>query len=259
MVGNKNNNPLIIYYGFSTDHRPEHEQVLLDLAPKPLLNKLIKDRVKENNNYRIDYQSMGIGSPGYHACTALHELVDSTYFINSPIDADVFFNDDGLIMPNIGKNYGVFMPRMPSFNNCFSADLFYDMLLFCEESIEVKFTPPYMDKPVLSDYGYASASQLNIGKWFRPLPIVFHLWPNIKQLSLKEGEPLMYIHFDNPEKRKIILKEFKMDDELVKISDACIKNKDIFPFETMSKIYSRFTNTSMRARTLAAIKNNIIE
>ena len=254
-----NKDPLIIYYGFSEDHRPEHEQVLLDLAPKPLLNKLIKERRKEENNYKIDYDKLGMGSPGYHACTALHEIIKSTYVINSPIDAEIIFDEVGCVIQGKGYNSGAFISRFGSFENCFSADLFYDILLFCEESIELKITPPYMDKTLISEYGYASASQINIGKWFRPLPIVFQIWPGVKEFKMREGEPILYMHFENPLKRPIILKEFKMTDELKKIADACIKNKDIFPFESMQKIYNRFTGSSMRSRTLAEIKKNIIE
>ena len=259
MVGKTEKDPLIIYYGFSTYNRPEHEQVLLGLQPRPLLSKIIKERKREDNNYKIDYSRLNMYSSGYHACTALHEIIKSTYVIDAPIDAEVFFDDTGKIIDQKGYNFGAFISRVGSFENCFSADLFYDILLFSEESVEVKTTPPYMDKPMIADYGYASASQINIGKWFRPLPIVFQLWPHVKEFKMKSGEPMLYLHFENPLKRPIILKEFKITEEIVKISAACMNNKDIFPFESMQKMYNRFTSTSMRARTLAEIKKNIIE
>lgn len=256
-MSNNTKDPIIIYYGFHSDIRNEYEASLLDLSPKSLMQHIMKSRSIENNIIHRE-PVPGIATPGYHVCPALHDLVDSMYIINSPFDVDIKFNDNGYIDRSSGNAGYCFSDRYGSFTDSMSADFVYEFLMFSEEEIQVSFTPPYMHNTLLSNYGFVSAATLNIGKWYRPIPIIFHSWPKVKELKIRHGEPLIYVKVENSQNRKIIFKEFSETQELKKILHTIVTHKDLKGFQPLKNLYEIFGKSTMRNRILKEIKANLV-
>jgi len=250
--------PIVIYYGFHSTLRNQYEATLLNLSPKSLMQYILKQRSIINNTLHREPRS-DISSPGYHVCPALHDLADNIYIVNSPFDIDIKFHDNNFIDRSYGNAGYCLSDRFGSFSDSMSADFVYELLMFSEEELEISITPPYMHNTLLSNYGFTSAAKLNIGKWFRPIPIIFHSWPGVKELKVKKDEPFIYINIENNENRKIIFKEFIETEELKKIVHNIATHKDLIQgFQPLKALYEIFSKSSMKNRILKEIKANLV-
>jgi hypothetical protein len=251
---NKKSEPIVVYWAPEAILEKEHQQIMLDIALRPVISDIQKRR-----NKTIIPAGPNIGDPhanGYHKCTALHELTKNMFYIKAPFSVDIEFDDSGKIKR--GQNYsGWFHDRETSLKNGNAADFDLCYMFFCEESLDVSITPPYLHKTSQPEYGYVSAVKWDIGSWFRPFVLIYQLWEGKKKIYFEKDEPLAYLNFHTD--REIIFKEYKINQEIINITNACLRHKTIIPLETMKKLYDRFTKTSMKKRLLSEIKKNLIE
>lgn len=191
----------------------------------------------------------------YHLCTALHELTDNMFYLNAPFDIDISLTDEGEILPS--KRSDWFKERGQTMDNAFNVDFDYEIHIFCEESVEVSVTPPYLHQSSIPKYGFVSSAKWDISSWFRPVVILFQLWPNVKKLHIKQGEPLLYMSFNTD--RPIIFKQFRQTRTVTDIASACLNHKGMFAFLPLKVMYDKFIRQGLRDDLLKEIKNNIIK
>jgi hypothetical protein len=240
---------IIVYWCPSESIVDQEAFSLLDMKPKPFMSDFLKKRNKDI----LPYTGDKFGS-GYHVCTALHELVDNTYIVNSPVSVDVSLSEEGYVNRNLfGHNW--FKERGQSFNNSISFDFLLSYALFSEEPLEVSLTPAYMHKNEQSRSGFLSSVKWDISSWFRPFIFIYHLWEGERGMSFVEGEPIGYFHFHTD--KKVIFKEFKMTKEIQEQLMACTGHKNVIPWQKMNDLYFRF-NRGMKNRVLLEIKKNLI-
>ena len=142
-------------------------------------------------------------------------------------------------------------------DNAFNVDFDYEIHIFCEESVEVSVTPPYLHQSSIPKYGFVSSAKWDISAWFRPVVILFQLWPNVKKLHIKQGEPLLYMSFNTD--RPIIFKQFRQTRTVYNIALACLHHKRMFAFLPLKVMYDKFIRQGLRDDLLKEIKNNIIK
>jgi hypothetical protein len=249
--------PIIVYWASEESIEREHQQVLLDLKPVSVMSDLQKRKSKTLLTRSTNSaDKMDVLANGYHMCSALHELIDNMYYIKAPFSAKVDFNEDGMV-DRTQYFSSWFRERHTSTEGAFAADFELSYSLFCEESLEVKFTPPYLHQTSQPEYGFICSTKVNIGKWYRPFVLIYQLWPGKKSIYFNQDDPLAYFEFDTD--RPVVLKEFRITPTIVEIQNACLRHKTILHFEKMQRLYDRFTKTSMRQRLLDEIKKNVIE
>ena len=113
-------------------------------------------------------------------------------------------------------------------------------------------------EPKHTKYGAIVPAEFNIGKWFRPFNAEIQTWKNDSELHFKENEPLFYIEFKT--NRKVELKRFSMDKELISLSSSTVSSKNILgSFRSLTTKYNDFKNIGMREKVLTQIKKNLIE
>ncbi len=251
---NKKKEPIIVYWAPEAILENEHQQVMLDIALRPVMADIQKRRNKIFTH--------GLGnredphSNGYHLCTALHELTKNMFYIKAPFSVNIEFDDLGKIKKDQSYS-GWFYNRASSLKNSNSADFDLCYMLFCEEPLEVSFTPPYLHQTSQPEYGYVSAVKWDISKWFRPFVLIYQLWEGKKNIYFEKDEPLAYLTFNTD--RKIIFKEYKLNQTIINIANTCLRHKTIIPLEPMQKLYDRFVFTGIKKRLISEIKKNLIE
>jgi hypothetical protein len=244
--------PIIVYWAPEAEIEKEHQQVLLEMELQPVLKDIHKRRSKDRF-----LQSNNPNSPlpnGYQMCTALHELCNNMYYIKAPFETHVTFYED--LDSRQGHYADWFQHRYSSIDGAMSADFRYSYMLFCEESLEVSLTPPYLHKTSQPEYGFVCSVKWDISSWFRPHILIYQLWEGKNQIYFKKDEPLAYLTFNTD--RPIIFKEYKLTQEILNISSACLEHKRIIPFEPMKRLYEKFTKTSIKKRLSNEIKKNLI-
>ena len=262
----KNKKPIKIYWSPEMYMDKAMNSVLFKLKPEKLIfnnlnkNSLMADFHKNRNDRSEEplsnKTSEHVDTDGYQFCTALHNLIDTTYIFRAPFDADVSFDDNSLIIRN-EQNYLYWGNRDGSFKNNISVDLLLGFIMFSEESLDFSITPPYMHKTSQTDWGFLCSVKWDIARWFRPVVFIFQLWEGKKRLYFKAGEPLAYFTFHTD--RPIDFIEFKMTTDIHEMLQACLRHKVIIKFEKLHELYDRFVASGMRNRVLTEIKKNVIK
>ena len=233
------------------------EKLVFDNFKKnSLMSNLHKNRNDPNEEPLARKSLEFVDSDRYQLCTALHNLVDSTYIFRAPFDADISFDNDGLIIRD-EKNFRFWQNRDGSFKDNVAIDLMLGLVMFSEESLDFSITPPYMHQTSQPEWGFICSAKWNIGKWIRPIVFIFQLWEGKKRLHFKAGDPMAYFTFHTD--RPIEFIEFQMTQDIQLMIEACLTHKMIIKFEKMHEIYDRFIKGGMRDRVLMEIKKNIIK
>jgi hypothetical protein len=248
----KKTSPLIIYWAICAVENSAHRTLLADIHFNSVMKDISKRRAKSPKVPRSkNYLAQG----SYHLCTALHNLSDNMFFLNSPFDIDIELDNEGQIIPS--KRSEWFNERGQTMDDAFNLDFDYEIHLFSEDPVEITLTPPYLHQSSIPKYGFVSAVKWDISSWFRPVVLIFQLWPGVRELRIKQGEPLMYISFNT--ERQIVFKQFRQTPTVRQISTACLEHKFLFQFLPLKKMYDKFFRQGLRDDLLKEIKNNIIK
>jgi hypothetical protein len=159
--------------------------------------------------------------------------------------------------PQATSTNNLWIPRPGAFDNSYTVNYDFSWLFFCEESLELRETHPYMHQVESSKTSYLSSGSLDIGKWFRPMNLTYILWPNETVLSFKKGDIAAYFEFVTD--KKVILKQFDLTPELYKLVNQVTSLKELFPNQSLIELYNRFTKGNVDKLILKHIKNNLIE
>jgi hypothetical protein len=245
--------PIIVYWAPEAILEKEHQQLLLEMPLIPVMSHIQK-RKNKKLVLKGHNQEDPLGN-GYQMCTALHELSENLYYIKAPFDVNVSFNEDGSIID--GHYSGWFQQRHSSIDGAISADFHFSYMFFCEEKLEVSLTPPYLHQTSQPEYGFVSAVKWDISSWFRPHILIYQLWKNKKNIHFKKDEALAYLKFETS--RPVIFKQYKLTQEILNISNACLSHKFIIAFQPIQDLYKRFNQSGMNKRLIAEIKKNLID
>jgi hypothetical protein len=213
---------------------------LLVSPPKNLISDLFEKSINGNKTY--------------NRCPANKTTFKNTYYLQSPLDFDITFNEN-----NIGEGLRSdwLIPRSEDFHNRITAEIDMGWLFFCEESLILEMTPPYSHHTTVSRYGSLSVGSFDIGKWFRPLMPAHFLWENERRFVIKADEPLMYIRFLTDEKIK--LQQFELTQKIIDIKDACVNHPNYFKEHLpISLRYALFRERKIHKILMKEIKNNLI-
>jgi hypothetical protein len=192
----------------------------------------------------------------YMSCKSAQKLFKNTFTINHPLSTTVTMSGP-INAPQAISTNNLWIPRPGAFDNSYTVNYDFSWLFFCEESLELRETHPYMHQVESSKTSYLSSGSLDIGKWFRPINLTYILWPNETVLSFKKGDIAAYFEFVTD--KKVILKQFDLTPELYKLVNQVTSLKELFPNQSLIELYNRFTKGNVDKLILKHIKNNLIE
>lgn len=249
----KNKKPLVIYWGVSAYATESHRVLLADVAFNSVMKDLSARRAK-NPKIPTNRKDQVTRQSSYHLCTAVHELTNNMFYLNAPFDINLALDSDGQLLPTERSDW--FVERGQTMDDAFNVDFDYEIHIFSEEDIDISVTPPYLHKSSIPQYGFVSAAKWRISQWFRPVVIIFQLWPGVRELKIKKDEPLVYMSFDTD--RPIVFKQFRQTPTIISISEACLRHKWMFKFLPLRIMYEKFVRQGLRDDLLNEIKNNLI-
>ena len=242
---------ITVYWSLCSNDELYYQLLMLDCAPESFISNLNK-RKNINNKMPLNPNA---GRGKYQSCSAMHTFAENLFILKSPIEAEINFDDNGNIDRSV-KNNNFFIERESSFEDskCFDFNLQY--LFFSEEPLNITLTPAYMHKTVHNDYGFLLGGQFDISSWFRAIPTIFQSWPKINKFKIDFNDPLSYVHFDTD--KKIELKQFRLNQELINQVGACSRFQQLLRFQSMEKLYKRFLGAGMKKMVLKEIKANLV-
>jgi hypothetical protein len=247
--------PIVVYWTTSSFVERQFDVLLADVRLTPVMSSIIHRREEHTKvPPSLTHSTEWFPRGGYHGCTALQNLMKNTYYLNMPFDVDLKLNDEGTIQPFFRS--GWFRERGTSMAGAFNVDFLYELLFFSEEPLEMSVTTPYLHQTSLPKYGFLCSVKWDISSWFRSAVFIYQLWPGIRELNIKKGEPFVYLQFHTD--RPIHFKQVKLNKTILDISEACARHKFAFPRESLQKLYERFRFNGIRNTLLKEMKNNVV-
>jgi hypothetical protein len=79
----------------------------------------------------------------------------------------------------------------------------------------------------------------------------------VQEFKVTQGDPLLYVNF--PSDEKIVLKRFRLTDELFDASISCIRLKFYWREKNLKKLYNIFRASKIHKHIIREIKKNIME
>lgn len=190
-------------------------------------------------------------------CPAHKQSKKNMFFLKFPFSANYTLDETGAVSSDQIHSHYVVKVQMSELTNRHTILLDLPMIFFATESVEMELLPPYLHQTIASQYGVIATGKFDISQWFRPVHLEHILWKNMHSFKCQEGEPSMYLKFYTD--KKINLKEFRSNDILCSISNACATHSfDYKKNQTLASRYDKFTKSSIPSVLIKEIEKNLI-
>jgi hypothetical protein len=247
------NKEIIVYWSPFPFTKETSQWNMLYRQPESLLSNLRLNRKKTD-------------SISFWSCPVFIDTIKKTYQIKNNFDMDYVLPIDEIIENqekteqfdiNIGP-VSLRAERKPSLENHINLSLNISWIMFADEPVEVKLTAPYFP-PVTPGEGVMLApGQFDIGSWYRPLNIDYHIPITTTELKFKKNDPLLYLEFLTD--KKIVFKQYNFTKYLRELAQECIGYHTRYGknIPLLEKYYV-FKQSRMRELILKEIQNNLID
>jgi hypothetical protein len=182
--------------------------------------------------------------------------IDDEFDIPDGVLENISKHDDKVTISTGGK-ISLFNSRRTSYEGY--ANVTYNMswLLFADEPVEARFTAPFYPASSPIEGALLSGGQFDIGKWFRPFNMDFHVPFNAKKVSFKEGQPLFFLEIMT--NKKVEFKRFKLSTRLHQMSREMGTAPNRYgKFKTLAQRYESAKKAQIPEIILSEIKDNLI-
>jgi hypothetical protein len=122
-------------------------------------------------------------------------------------------------------------------------------IFLSEEDVEVELLPCFYHESDFTRKTQLIAGKFNINKWIRPTEVAAmvrntsYKYKQPVDISIKRGDPLMYIRFITANNKPVKLKQLTDPDKIKKYSEyshRCVSIKNVLPGLSMQKMYDIF-------------------
>lgn len=247
---NKNEDAITVYWAPSNFTVLDESWELAYSEPKSILTKFLKQ-----------------AAPGASMamCPATKSLLRNTYSLNSRLEDSFEIELGGFKNLNempinfeLGKNTIAFYKiRESSFPGYVNVSYNLGWLFFSSEPVDIKLTAPFFPSSDICPGSIFSPGKMNIGKWYRPLNVDWHIPSDTKKISIKEGQELAYIEFVTD--KKIIFKRYQLTPRLLSLSNEAVASPNRYGTNLpLIKRYEMAKNAKLSKMVLAEIQKNLL-
>lgn len=161
------------------------------------------------------------------SCPAVKKTLRNVLCFNSAIDdvfdlpnsfmRDVAFTDtDNQLIPVDSKLYFRKI-RKSSMPDHINVGYNLSWVMFADQPLEVKFTAPYFPAISPVEKAFLSSGEFDIGRWFRPFTLDYHIPINSNEFKIEAEQPLFFAEFLT--EKKIVVKRFQLTPRLKNMMD----------------------------------------
>lgn len=255
----KNKDFITVYWSPGTFEKTEESWEMFYSEPKRVISQFTDtSKIKKEKNT----------TKPIFGCPATKDLVNNLYYFDYPMDANLTFDlVNGFDNPNgvypfrvktEGSGLALSTPRPTSLEGYFPLEYNMSWLFFADEPLVARFTPPYFPFYSPMNGSILASGEFDIGQWFRPFHIDYHVPITTTSFNLETNDPLFYVEFKT--NKKIIFKRYSLNKELASLSRECINSPSYFGQLKKLKERYRFAEKSkMKERVLSEIRKNLYE
>jgi len=126
-------------------------------------------------------------------CAPMRDEQKNLFFMRAPKNVRVTKNDDGLVLDGVEQLY----PE--TWVDALTFEVSRNIFLYCSEPLDVSITSAYNHDTGANRDGFIVDARMCINKWYRRLRIAYQGFPNRRDFSWNEGDPLCYVRFHTDE------------------------------------------------------------
>lgn len=129
---------------------------------------------------------------------------------------------------------------------------------FCEEPVVAKMTAPYFPATSPTEKALFATGEFDIGQWFRPFNLDYHIPYSSKSFKINIGDPLFFLELATD--KKIVFKRFIKNERITNIGfELSNSPKRYGVFQKISQKYDMFNKSKIREILLKEIKKELVE
>lgn len=255
-------NPITVYWTTSSFIQDEESWALLYRTPETLLS-ITRTLKSEKPRTKLML-----------ACPAVTSFMSNVHVFTNAINNTVefpegvltTFNDrtvenyaQGITLPVLESKLKVTSNRESSLKGYANVGYNMSWTLFSDEPLIAKFTAPYYPPTAPCEGALLSIGKFDIGSWYRPFNLDYHIPLNTSKLEFKEDDHLFYVEFET--ERPIIFKRFTENKLLSELSNELVtKYPAMFgKFRPLKTRYEDAKKAKIPQIVLSEIRKNVIE
>lgn len=139
-------------------------------------------------------------------------------------------------------------------------NLTYNMawLFVSEDPVLAKFTPPYYPHSSPAEGAMLATGEFDIGQWFRPFQLDYHVPLSTTRLTFSEGNPLFYLHVLTD--RPVIFKRYIRTSVISNLQEECTQSPARYGvFKSLTEKYAAVKRIKLKEQLMHEIKKNLVE
>jgi hypothetical protein len=247
----ENSDTVVVYWAPSPYQQKEESWSMLYAEPVNVLQQHRNNKDSEST------------TSNFFACPATTSLFFNTYQVNHQFDNLVILPEvipQGTSRPWVDTNstIGLFVPRPPSLTGYDNLQYNMGWAFFAEEPLIAKFTAPYFPPQAPAERALLASGEFDIGSWYRPFNLDYHIPHNIKTLSFMKDDPLFYVEFKT--NKKVLFKRYIFSETLDSLASESVAAPARYGrFKSLQDRYSMAKKSKIPELVLSEIKKNLVE
>jgi hypothetical protein len=202
-------------------------------------------------------------------CPSIKDYLNNLFCLKSAVDDSFRISSEFLaarchlpetedVPCNPSSIVSLFKARATSITGYANVNYNLGWLFFCEEPLTMRFLPPFLPTSSPVKGALLATGELDIGKWYRPLMLDYHIPLDSTEFNIFEGDELAYLKFET--NKKVILKRYVLTKTLFNYSSEMANSSLRYSkFKPLSSRYEMAKNSGMQKLILKEIKNNLID
>lgn len=255
---------ITVYWSPANFSNKDQSWTMLYTSPKSLTSEVRSLRHPDANSATMQ------------GCPASKDTLDKVYFVTSALDDSYELSKESLMefysLPEseIPKGIGIHfptpdnplsllnVPRPPSLAGHLNLTYNLGWQFLADEPLVARFTAPYFPPVTPSSGAILSAGEFDIGSWFRPFNLDYHVPVADTKFEFKEGDPLFYVEFFT--EKKIVFKRYINTPFLQSLMRETVGSTSLYgKFKSLPQRYKHAKNTRVIDQALKEIQNNLID
>ena len=169
-------------------------------------------------------------------CPAVKHTTKNLFAVSSLFKDEHFFEKESFEMiANMPENYmftgtGLIALRKTkpsSFENFVNVNYNQSWLFFSQNSLLARFTAPYFPAVAPAQNALLAMGEFDIGKWFRPFNLDYHLPINTTSFVVQKNQPLFFMELFTD--KKIVFHRFLFTVELMQLAHEMAAQSERLP------------------------------
>jgi len=245
-------NVINVYWAPAQFTKEDPQWNLFYSEPKPVIENLVLNTTKDSLMVK---------------CPAARVALKNVYAFHSNIDEEINLSDLDLsadatdtsseqyVLPTEGK-LSLKRLRRSSYSGYVNVSYNLGWILFADQPLMARMVAPYHPPRTPVEGAIMATGAFDIGQWYRPMNLDYHIPYSAKKFSVKENEPLAFVEFQT--EAEIKFHRYQLTPLLHNLAGECATSIEKFgPRMSLKNKYKLFTKSKMRNIVLTEIQKNL--